>query len=259
MEPEELLVVAQVSHQYASGFCLNNFDITVSPGEVVGVIGPNGSGKTTALYLAAGLLEPESGAVTISGCSLQKSPLAAKRLLSFVPDLPTGFDHLTALEYCRLYGALRGEDAGHQGRVEVVSSVLGLEPYGHRCLGELSHGTRRKVALAAGFASAAPLLMLDEVTSALDPESVLVLRGLLAERRGRGSAVLLATQDLHFAEQVCDRVSLLVDGRFVDGGTLEELRGRYDSLDLYDVFSKAIGLSDQLASLHETVRSAFTR
>ena len=246
---DAVLALEGVTHRYGDVVAVRDVHLSVAPGQTVGLIGPNGSGKTTTLRVAAGLLRSTMGDARVMGRSVAADPVAAKRRFAFVPDVPLGLDHLTVREYFDLYRALQRADAGYAERVAVLARAMDLGSVRDRVLGSLSLGTRRKVCLVAAFALARPLLFLDEVTSALDPESVIVLESLLRVRSSRGAATLLATQDLAFAERVCDVVALLASGAVVARGAPDELRDRYRRRDLRGVFIAATGLESVLEDL----------
>jgi ABC-2 type transport system ATP-binding protein len=249
-----LLSLSHVGFKYGRGsFGLTDLSFEVNPGEVVGLIGPNGSGKTTALRVALGLLEARDGDIEMCGISMSDDPRAARVNVAVVPDTPRGFEHLTLREYLRLYGAVQRADASYQSRAEALLDPFGLRGAINQCIAELSSGTRRKATALAAFALARRLLMVDEATSALDPEAVILLSRLIERRSTQGSGCLIATQDLAFAERVCHRVVLLSNGRTLAAGTPRELARKYRAKDLFGVFTSATGLDDVLDQLDASV------
>ncbi|MGD0247854.1 MAG: ABC transporter ATP-binding protein [Candidatus Limnocylindrales bacterium] len=249
--------LSHVNFEYGRGsFGLTDLSFEVSSGEVVGLIGPNGSGKTTALRVALGLLDARDGNIEIGGISIRDDPRAARVGVAVVPDTPRGFEHLTLAEYLRLYGAVQRADPGYQNRAEVLLEPFGLRGALNQCISELSSGTRRKATAVAAFALARPLLVVDEATSALDPEAVILLGRLIERRSTSGSGCLIATQDLAFAERVCHRVVLLSDGRTLAVGTPQELAREYGAKDLFGVFTSATGLDDVLDQLDACLDSS---
>ena len=250
------LRVEGVSFRYGDVVALSDLSLEVPRGRVAGLIGPNGSGKTTALRLITGILEPAGGSIEVQGTTISASPLTVKRRFAYAPDAPTGFDHLTVHEYLDLYARLQGADLDYALRAANLLGAMDLQPHAHRLLGKLSHGTRRKVAIVAAVALVRPLLLLDEATSALDPESVVVLEALLRSAKRYGSAALIATQDIYFAERSCDLVYLLADGQLKAFGSPAELRLRYQAADLREAFMKATGLSKILEGLDDVLAPA---
>ena len=153
---------------------------TVEPGMVAGLVGPNGCGKTTTLGMIAGLITPDEGRISVSGYDTVVSALDARRSLGFVPDTPSGFEHLSVREYLELYRNLyRQPPDRYEERAGVMLEAFGLLEYGEASLGELSHGIRRKVATTAALSLDVPAILIDEPTVGLDPEGVVVLRRLV--------------------------------------------------------------------------------
>jgi ABC-2 type transport system ATP-binding protein len=228
-----------VAKRYGTTVALDGLQLVVRSGAVWGLVGPNGSGKTTAVGCIAGLLHADRGSVLLAGEELERP--RSRRHLAFVPDEPQGLDELTVVEFLALLHALHQAPHGFEARAERLLALLPLARRRHVQLGALSRGLRRQVSVVGALALATPLLVVDEATAALDPEAVVVLREGLAAAAARGAGVLLATQDLDFAERVCDGVTLLRDGVTVAAGQLPEVLGRYGARTLEAAFLAAVG------------------
>jgi ABC-2 type transport system ATP-binding protein len=253
------LRLERVSQRYGDLWAVRDLTLDVAGGSVVGLIGPNGSGKTTTIRLATGLLRVPFGAVRISGVDLAREPVRAKRMFTLVPDSPSGFDHLSVNEYLALYGSLHEADDTYRARCATLLKGMQLNSHEHRQLGTLSAGMRRKVSMIAAASMFPPLLVVDEATSALDPESVMVLEELLRFTAQNGHAAFIATQDLDFAERACDFVFLMAKGQVVASGTPSDLRSEYGCESLRDVFAKATGLSDLIGGIGRELARTITR
>ena len=235
----DLLTIKHVSFSYGKVRAVADLSLRINPGSVVGLIGPNGSGKSTTLRLAAGLLRPDEGQVTWDGCDLNEVSVRTKSKLAYAPDVPTGFDHLTVKEYIKFYAALQGEGANYVARTERIASLWRLDGFRDRYLGELNHGNRRKVAIITASALLRPVTFIDEAINGLDPETVLSLEVMAREIQGRGCSFLIATQNVDFAERLCDMVYLIVNGSVFTEGSPSRIRSEYDVPDLIGVFGKA--------------------
>jgi ABC-type multidrug transport system ATPase subunit len=248
--PKPLSVVA-VSKRFGETVALAGVDLHVEAGSIVGLVGPNGSGKTTLLRSVAGLGAIDDGRILVGGSPAGST--SARSSTALVPDEPAGFDELTGAEFIDLTHALWGvgPEAAERARVLACAFALGgrLE---HR-IGTLSRGLRRQVSAVAALSLGRPLVLVDEATATLDPEAVVVLGEALAALAARGSAVVLATQDLNFAGTVCDVVVLLHRGKVLDRGVPASLRARHDADSLEEVFLAALGDS----SLRARTRDAF--
>jgi ABC-2 type transport system ATP-binding protein len=199
---------------------LDGLDLIVETGEVHGFLGPNGAGKSTTIRVLLGLLRADGGTAEMLGGDPWHDAVALHRRLAYVPGDVELWPNLTGGEAIDLLGRLRG-GLNRARRAELIER-FDLDPT--RKGRTYSKGNRQKVALVAGLASDAELLLLDEPTSGLDPLMEAVFTECVDEFRHRGHAVLLSSHILAEVERLCDRVSIIREGRVVDGGTLAELR-----------------------------------
>lgn len=250
------LRISGVTKRYGDKTVVSELSLTVEPGMVASLVGPNGCGKTTTLSMIAGLRAPDEGRMSVSGYYTDVSPLDAKRNLAFVPDTPSGFEQLNVREYLDLYRNLyRQPRARYEERAQVVLEAFGLLEYEVTNLGELSHGIRRKVATTAALSLDVPTILIDEPTVGLDPESVIVLRRLVRHIGRTGSAVLLATQDLTFAERVCDYLFLIHDGRLVAEGSPASLLERYHVNSIEEAFLTVTGIGRRIDDFEQRLET----
>jgi ABC-2 type transport system ATP-binding protein len=212
---------------YGDVVALDGLDLEVAAGECVALIGHNGSGKTTAVRLAAGQLQPTAGTVTVAGIEVTGAadvPEARARL-AFVPDTPVLYGDLTVGEHLELVALAHGlgEQAGE--RIAVLLEELGLAGREGFLPGQLSRGLRQKTQLACALLRPFQLLLLDEPVVGLDPPSQRALQGLLRRAAAEGAAVVLTTHQLGFAHGLADRAVILEDGRVADAGPFEQVVG----------------------------------
>ncbi len=199
---------------------LAGLDLAVSRGEVLGYLGPNGAGKTTTIRLLLGMLRPTSGRAEIFGLDAQRDTLAAHRRLAYVGGETSLWPSLTGAETLHLLGRVQGR-ADPAYRDELIERFA-LDP--SKKVRSYSKGNRQKLALIAGLASRADLLLLDEPTSGLDPLMEREFRRCVLEARAAGQTVFLSSHILSEVEALCDRVAILRGGRLVEAGTLADLR-----------------------------------
>ncbi len=204
---------------------VDDLDLSVRAGELYALLGPNGAGKTTTLRMVAGLLAPDSGTIHVFGIDARADPLAAKRLVAWLPDEPLLYDKLTPLEYLEFVAGLWGVPADEAGtRAEQLLKMLGLwDQRGERCEG-FSRGMKQKAALAGALIHDPRLLILDEPLTGLDVSIARQVKDLLLERVRGGATVILTTHILEVAERLADRIGIIAAGRLVAEGTLAELR-----------------------------------
>jgi ABC-2 type transport system ATP-binding protein len=219
------LVTTALSRSYGRLTALAALDLTLSAGECVALIGANGSGKSTAVGTICGLLEPTAGSVRICGHDPHREPGGerARAALALVPDTPVLYEDLTVLQHLELAALAHGvAGAGADGLLE----RLGLTPRRDYLPHELSRGMRQKTQLACALIRPAALLVLDEPVVGLDPPSQRLLHELLVAAKRAGTAVLLTTHQLAFADGLADRAVMLEEGAVSDAGPWGEVHER---------------------------------
>jgi ABC-2 type transport system ATP-binding protein len=218
------LVAQQLTKDYGSFRALDALDLAVSPGEVVGLLGPNGSGKTTALRLALGFLRPTSGRVTLGGFDCWSQSVEARKQVAYLPGELRLYDTMTGRQLVRFLGRLRGDEPGAE--VDALAKKLDIDP--DRPLTQMSSGMKRKVALLTVLLPTVPLIILDEPTNTLDPTMRDELLEQIGQAKAAGKAVLFSSHVLQEVEAVCDRVAILRRGKLVHLQDMAELReGRH--------------------------------
>jgi ABC-2 type transport system ATP-binding protein len=199
---------------------LDGFDLTVTPGEVHGFLGPNGSGKTTTIRVLLGLLNLDAGTARVLDGDPWADAVALHHRLAYVPGEVTLWPNLSGGEVIDLLGRLRG-GVDSKRRAHLLE-LFDLDPT--KKTRAYSKGNRQKVALVAALASDVELLLLDEPTSGLDPLMEEAFRGCIIEERERGRTVLLSSHILGEVEALCDRVSIIRQGVLVETGSMAQLR-----------------------------------
>ena len=217
---ESAISVQGLTKNFGRTRALDGLDLTVAPGEVHGFLGPNGSGKTTTIRVLLGLLRPDAGAVRMLGGDPWRDAVELHAKLAYVPGDVTLWPGISGGEVIDLIGRLRG-GLDRRRRDELLER-FDLDP--RKKARTYSKGNRQKVALVAGLASNAELLLLDEPTSGLDPLMESVFQQCIQQVRQEGRTVLLSSHILAEVEALCDRVSIIRLGRTVESGTLAELR-----------------------------------
>jgi ABC-2 type transport system ATP-binding protein len=239
---EPAILATGLGREFHGKWAVRDLELAVRPGEIYGFLGQNGAGKTTTLRLLSGLLRPSRGSVRIAGHDPIGDSRAAKQQLGFVPDTPPLYDYLTGHQYIALVASLWGTPRrDRDARSERLLELLGLAESASALCKGYSHGTRKKIHIAAVLTTQPAVLLLDEPSSGLDPLSVRRLKELLVEEAARGTTILLSTHGLELAEQICHRIGIIAGGQLRAEGTAAELRGNHGNRSLEDVFLSTTG------------------
>lgn len=223
-----MIELREVTKSYGAVRAVDDLSLQVRPGECLGLIGPNGAGKTTTIRLVTGLLRPDRGSVSIGGFDLSLHPRQAKQLTGYIPDRPHLYDKLTGREFVRFVGELHGVDRSTiKQRTEILFGLFSLCEAADSLLESYSHGMKQKTVIASALVHEPRALIVDEPMVGLDPKSMRLVKDLLrATCNEKNMALLLSTHSLDVAEEICDRLIILVRGKVVAQGTLPELRKR---------------------------------
>lgn len=250
---DPVLSASSVRKTYGRQVAVDGVALTVSPGRIHGLLGPNGSGKTTTLHIVTGLVRPDSGSVRI--VDVEISDKRSRSLFGFAPDdLPLP-GTLTGAEYLRFHDSLRSRNDAP--RAALFCEALGIADDLDKLVSEYSHGMQRKIQLVAAVMHNPRLLILDEPFRGLDPEAASTLRSLILTFAEQGGAVLIATHDMLRAERDCDTVTVLHHGSVISEGAPSTLIAASTGCStLEDVFMRVTGRDVDLARRSLQVQQA---
>ena len=223
------LVVDRINKTYKGGIEANQeISFSARPGEILGILGPNGAGKTTLVRQITTELMPSSGSIRVFNVDVVNDPIRAKFMMGIVPQEADLYEMLTVRQMLRIFGKLRGLPSRHAGaRANELIESLRLEDHRDVPNLKLSGGLKRRVMVGIATLSHPRLIVLDEPTTGLDPQSRRDLWALLRENRDRGSAILLTTHYMEEAEALCDRVGIIQHGRLLALDTVPNLRAAH--------------------------------
>ncbi|WP_066370470.1 ABC transporter ATP-binding protein [Herbidospora mongoliensis] len=256
------LTCENLSKSYGGVVAVRDVGFTIAPGEAYGLLGPNGAGKTTTISMLVGLLKPDSGTVVVGGADLAADPMAAKAKIGYVPQEIALYPDLTGREnlrfFCRLFGLPRKEV---RGRVEEVLDLVGLADRADAKLDTYSGGMKRRINIGAALLHRPELLILDEPTVGVDPQSRKSILDGLERLVADGMALLYTSHYMEEVERICHRIAIVDHGSIVAEGTrheLVELVGGADRIELTldgDV-ETALAKLRGLGGVTEAVRTA---
>ncbi len=216
---------------------LDNLNFSVGDGELVGFIGPNGSGKTTTIKLLCGVLKPDKGSVVVNGFDVNKEPLQAKASIGYIADNPDVFLRLKGVEFLNFIGDVYNTPADERKKtVSELAERFELTSALDSQILSYSHGMRQKLMVIAALMHKPKVWILDEPMTGLDPKSSFELKALMREHTKAGNSVFFSTHVLEVAEKLCDKVVIIKKGHKLYDGTLAELEKRNKDKNLEDIF-----------------------
>ena len=253
-----MLEARSLTKYYGPLAALRDASFIAKPGQILGYLGPNGSGKSTTVRMLVGLMEPSNGDVLWRGTSIFENLPAYRKQLGYVPEEPFLYTHLTAPEYLRLVGGLRGvDDVILEKKIEQFLELLGLEDDQYSTLSAFSKGMRQKVMLASALLHNPELIILDEPFSGLDVSAALMLRSVIRSLADEGRTILMSSHVIEVVEQMCTDVVILADGIVVAHDRVDRLRGLQQDESLEHVFVKLAvheNTEDTAKAILETVK-----
>ena len=246
--------LTELSKSYRKQEAVHSIDLSVNKGELFGFLGPNGAGKTTTIKMMTGLLEPTKGTVKIGGSDIWKDPITAKKMIAYVPDQLNLYPKLTGWDFLHFTASVfQLEKAAYEQKAKELLHIFNLTDRADDLIESYSHGMKQKIAICGALVHNPDVLFLDEPTVGLDPKSARNLKKLLRELCDQGMTVFITTHILEIAEQLCDRIGIILDGSIVALGSMDELRKQEGSADrsLEDIFLELTGDEDQQALISE--------
>lgn len=220
-----MIELTNLGKRYGTFLAVDNLTLQVPAGEVFGFLGPNGAGKTTTIRMMMGLLQPTSGTVRLGGHDLATDGIAAKSLCGFVPDRPHIYEKLSGGEFLDFVAGLYRVPASVAApRRDQLLEMFDLTEWATELVESYSHGMKQRLVMAAALVHAPRLLIVDEPMVGLDPRGARLLKRTLRQLAHSGVTVFMSTHSLEVAEETCDRIGIIHQGRLIAVGTVEELR-----------------------------------
>ncbi len=229
-----MLDIQHLTKTYGEKKAVDDLTLHIAPGEIYGFIGHNGAGKTTTLKAAVGILQFDSGEITVGGRSIRTDPLGCKRQLAYIPDNPDLYDYMTGIKYLSFIADVFGVNAAtRQVRIREYAELFELTGDLAQPIAAYSHGMKQKLSIIAAWLHDPKLIIMDEPFVGLDPKASHLLKTMMRQVCDDGGAIFFSTHVLEVAEKLCDKVAIIKSGRLIRSGTMEEVKGD-DSLE--DVF-----------------------
>ncbi|MDP3259128.1 MAG: ABC transporter ATP-binding protein [Thermodesulfovibrionales bacterium] len=220
-----MIILDNISKSFNATHAVKNISLTVSTGEIFGIVGPNGAGKTTTIRMMTGLLTPDEGKIVIRKYDIVKEPIKAKSILGYVPDKAFLYEKLTAREFLifisSIYSIPRNEALS---RIDEMLELFGIKDIEDELIESFSQGMRQRLLFASALIHRPEVFLIDEPFMGLDPFGVRMLKGVIKDLSSKGVTIFLATHSLHIAEELCHRVGFINKGSVISIKTKEEIK-----------------------------------
>ena len=226
-----MLYIKNLTKTYGEKRAVDDLSLHIAPGEIYGFIGHNGAGKTTTLKSVTGILQFDSGEITIGGRSIRQDPIGCKAQMAYIPDNPDLYEFMTGIKYLNFIADIFGIPSDVRlERIRKYADLFELTDDLAEPIAAYSHGMKQKLAIISAWLHAPKLVIMDEPFVGLDPKASHILKGMMRELCDQGGAIFFSTHVLEVAEKLCDKVAIIKGGKLIRFGTMEEVRGD-DSLE----------------------------
>jgi ABC-2 type transport system ATP-binding protein len=239
-----LIELKGLTKRYGDLLAVNGIDLTIPDGEIFGFIGPNGAGKTTTIRMMGGVLAPTEGTVWIDGINIALDPAAAKKRIGFIPDRPYLYEKLTGMEFMRFSADLYGLKAvNFAQRARQLLNQFSLDGWADKLIEAYSHGMKQRLIFSAALLHEPTVVIVDEPMVGLDPAGIRLVKEILRGLADGGTTIFMSTHTLEIAEDICDRIGIIQEGRLIALGTTADLKRVAHSqvADLEEIFLALTG------------------
>jgi len=243
-EAPQILVIEELTKKFGNFRAVDDISLHVNRGEIFGFLGPNGAGKTTTIKMIAGLLKPDAGRIFINTRSLADNPIQCKQDTGYIPDRPYLFEKLSGYEFLQFIASLYSlAPETFSKNIAYYLKLFDLQDWQHHLIESYSHGMRQKLIITSVFMLNLPLIVVDEPMVGLDPKSARIVKELFKSHAARGSTIFLSTHSLEIAEELCDRIGIILNGSLRAIGNLNDLKleARMEHTGLEDIFLELTG------------------
>jgi len=221
-----MIEVDSVSKSFGKIRALDNLTFSVREGELMGMIGHNGAGKTTAIRIIAGILHPDSGTVHVGGYDVTRDPIRVKAMIGYLPEEPNLYERFRAVDLLRYFGELYGVPGDVlDERIYELLELVGMSERAEDPINTFSKGMRQRIGIARALIHDPPIIIFDEPTMGLDPATAFSIREFIRGLKG-SRTMILCTHYMEEADHLCDRVAIINRGRILDVGTPDELKSQ---------------------------------
>lgn len=229
-----MLKIEHLTKIYGDKKAVDDLSLHICPGEIYGFIGHNGAGKTTTLKACCGILQYDSGEITVDGVSMKKEPLTCKEKIAYIPDNPDLYEFMTGIQFLNFVSDIfEVGTADRKERIKRYADEFEITADLAQPISAYSHGMKQKLAIISALIHEPKLIIMDEPFVGLDPKATHLLKELMRQMCSKGCAIFFSTHVLEVAEKLCDKVAIIKAGKLIRSGTMEDVKG---DTSLEDVF-----------------------
>lgn len=229
-----MLKIEHLTKTYGDKKAVDDLSIHIHPGEIYGFIGHNGAGKTTTLKACCGILQYDSGEITVDGVSIKQDPITCKSKIAYIPDNPDLYEFMTGIQFLNFVADVFGVTvSSRKERIKNYADAFEITGDLGSPISAYSHGMKQKLAIISALVHEPKLIIMDEPFVGLDPKASHLLKEIMKDMCSKGTAIFFSTHVLEVAEKLCDKVAIIKGGRLMRSGTMEEVKG---DTSLEDVF-----------------------
>jgi ABC-2 type transport system ATP-binding protein len=249
MIPSPPVIITQNLSKTYKTKVLNNINLTIQPGEIIGYIGPNGAGKSTTIKILTGIIPEFDGEATVLGFNIRTEILEVKKRIGYIPENAALYDTLTPLEYLHFIGQLYKMELDEiDSKARELLNIFELGNFMESRMTSFSKGMRQKVLLIAGMIHNPSLLFLDEPLSGLDANAVILVKEILVQLKNSGKTIFYSSHIMDVVEKISDRIIIINKGEMIANGTFEELNRQAHSGSLENIFTELTGNNEHIST-----------
>ncbi|MEE1186853.1 MAG: ABC transporter ATP-binding protein [Acutalibacteraceae bacterium] len=221
-----MLKIEHLTKIYGDKKAVDDLSLHIKPGEIYGFIGHNGAGKTTTLKACCGILQYDSGEITVDGVSMKKEPITCKSKIAYIPDNPELYEFMTGVQFLNFIADIfKVSTTDRKERIKKYADAFEITADLNQSVSAYSHGMKQKLAIISALLHEPKLVIMDEPFVGLDPKATHLLKEIMKDMCLKGAAVFFSTHVLDVAEKLCDKVAVIKGGKLIRFGTMEEVKG----------------------------------
>ena len=233
-----MIRIENLTKSFGKTLAVDNLNLNIAEGEFFTFLGPNGAGKTTTLKTITGLLRPTSGKVYVGNFDMSRNAREAKRIISYIPDIPYLYEKLTGREFLYFIGELYELDKkGYRQKTEDFLALFNMEDYADHLIETYSHGMKQKLIISSALLPDPRVIIIDEPMVGLDPKSMRLVKDILSQRAEEKTTIVMSTHTLTLAEEISHRIGIIHKGKLLCQGTVQDIKDQaLESSNLEDIF-----------------------